>query len=190
MACGLQRRLMRNGEHGIELAADRFSERGAELGRFGGSPDAAESKARAHIRGPITEKLVEKTSQHGVVAVVSKSPLLQPRPQFMLDVPPGVVASHATEPVLVLPARYIVKRLDRRTHVQPSGCRRCAESDVGRRLDCPSALDRSSHESRAESAAVEVTRLRLQLSRPRRHRHAAGDVADPQPLSRAKAQPA
>jgi hypothetical protein len=52
---------MRNGEHGIELAADRFSERGAELGRFGGSPDAAESKARAHIRGPITEKLVEKT---------------------------------------------------------------------------------------------------------------------------------
>ena len=80
---------MRNGEHGIELAADRFSERGAELGRFGGSPDAAESKARAHIRGPITEKLVEKTSQHGVVAVVSKSHLLQPRPQFMLDVLPG-----------------------------------------------------------------------------------------------------
>jgi hypothetical protein len=61
MACGLQRRLTRNGEHGIELAADRFSERGAEPGRFGGSPDAAESKARAHIRGPVTEKLVEKT---------------------------------------------------------------------------------------------------------------------------------
>jgi hypothetical protein len=37
-ACGTQRRLMRNGEHGIELAADRFSERGVELGRFGGSP--------------------------------------------------------------------------------------------------------------------------------------------------------
>jgi hypothetical protein len=52
---------MRNGEHGIELAADRFSERGAELGRFGGSPDAAESKARAHLRGPITEKLAEET---------------------------------------------------------------------------------------------------------------------------------
>jgi hypothetical protein len=52
---------MRNGEHGVELAADRFSERGAGLGRFGGSPDAAESKARAHIRGPVTEKLVEKT---------------------------------------------------------------------------------------------------------------------------------
>ena len=161
MACGLQRRLTRNGEHGIELAADRFSERGAEPGRFGGSPDAAESKARAHIRGPITEKLAEKTSQHGVVAVVSKSPLLQPRPQFMLDGPPGVVASHATEPVLVLPARYILKRRDRRTHVQPPACRRCAESDVGRRLDCPSALDRSGHESRAESATVEVTRLRL-----------------------------
>jgi hypothetical protein len=52
---------MRNGEHGIELAADRLSERGAELGRFVESPAAAESKARAHIRGPITEKLVEKT---------------------------------------------------------------------------------------------------------------------------------
>jgi hypothetical protein len=80
---------MRNGEHGIELAADRFSERGAELGRFVESPAAAESKARAHIRGPITEKLVEKTKQDGVVAVVSKSHLLQPRPQFMLDGPPG-----------------------------------------------------------------------------------------------------
>jgi hypothetical protein len=52
---------MRNGEHGIEVAADRFSECGAELGRFGELPDAAESKARAHIRGPFTEKLVEKT---------------------------------------------------------------------------------------------------------------------------------
>ena len=61
MACGLQRRLTRNGEHGIELAADRFSERGAELGCFAESPYAAESKAWAHIRGPITEKLVEKT---------------------------------------------------------------------------------------------------------------------------------
>ena len=80
MACGLQRRLMRNGEYGIVLAADRFSERGAELGRLGGSPDAEEPEARAHIRGPVTEKLVEKTSHHGVVAVVSKSPLLQPRP--------------------------------------------------------------------------------------------------------------
>ena len=102
----------------------------------------------------------------------------------------NIKGGNPTEPVLVLPARYIVKRRDRRTHVQPSGCRRCAESDVGRRLDFPPALDRSSHESRAVAAAVEVIRLRLQLSRPRRHRHAAGDVADPQPLSRAKAQPA
>ena len=53
----------------------------------------------------------------------------------------------------------------------------------------PPALDPSGHESRAEPAAVQVARLRLQLSRPRRHRHAAGDVAGPQPLSRAKAQP-
>jgi hypothetical protein len=52
---------MRNGKYGIELAADRFNERGAELGRFVESPDAAEPKARAHIRRPITEKLVEKT---------------------------------------------------------------------------------------------------------------------------------
>ena len=71
---------MRNGEHGIELTADGLNERGAELGAFVESPDAEESKARAHIRGPITETLVEKTSQHGIVAVVSKSPLLQPRP--------------------------------------------------------------------------------------------------------------
>jgi hypothetical protein len=61
MACGLQRRLMRKGEYGIELAADRVSERGAEPGRFVESPDAEESKARAHIRGPVTEKLVEET---------------------------------------------------------------------------------------------------------------------------------
>jgi hypothetical protein len=60
---------------------------------------------------------------------------------------------------------------------------------VGRRLDGPSALDRSIHESRAESAAVEVTRLPRKLSRPRRHHHAAGDVGDRQPLSRLKAQP-
>ena len=150
---------MRNSEHRIELAADRLSERGAELSRFGESPDAAESKAWAHMRGPTTEKLVEKTSKLGIVAVVSKSPLFQPRPQLMLDVPPGVVTD-PTERVLLLPASCIVKRRDRRTHVQPSAWRRCVVREVGPRLDCPSALDRSSHESRAEPVTVEVTRLR------------------------------
>ena len=52
---------MRCNEHGIELVADRLSERGAELGDFGGRPDAAESKARAHMRGPTPETLVEET---------------------------------------------------------------------------------------------------------------------------------
>jgi len=51
-----QRWLMSSGEYGINLTTDRFSERGAELSRFGGSPDAAESKARAHLRGPVAEK--------------------------------------------------------------------------------------------------------------------------------------
>lgn len=53
---------MRDSEHGIELAADRLSERGAELGRFDERPDAAESKAWAHMCGPTTEKLIQKTS--------------------------------------------------------------------------------------------------------------------------------
>lgn len=56
-----QRRLIRNSEHGIEIAADRLSERGAQLGHFCGTPDAAESKTRAHIRAPTVQKLVEKT---------------------------------------------------------------------------------------------------------------------------------
>ena len=47
-------------------------------------------------------------------------------------------------------------------------------------LDCPSALDRRSHESRAESTTVEITRLRRQFSRPRHHRHATVKVADEQ----------
>jgi hypothetical protein len=47
---------MSSDEYGIKLTTDRFSERGAELGRFGGSPDAAESKVRAHLRGPVAEK--------------------------------------------------------------------------------------------------------------------------------------
>jgi hypothetical protein len=52
---------MRNSEYGIELAADRLSERGAELGRFGERPDAAKSKAWTHMCWPTAEKLVEKT---------------------------------------------------------------------------------------------------------------------------------
>ena len=48
---------------------------------------------------------------------------------------------------------------------------------------------RSSDESRAESAAVEVTRLPCKLSRPCRYHNAAGEVvAHPQSLSRVKAQ--
>jgi hypothetical protein len=86
------------GEHAIELIADRLSERGAELGNLGGGPDAAESKARAHVSGPVAERLVEETQQFGVVSVVSESAPLQPRPQLALDVIPGVVAADAAEP--------------------------------------------------------------------------------------------
>lgn len=88
-----QRPLMGAGEHGIELIADRLSERGAELGNLGGGPDAAESKAWAHISGPVAERLVEETQQLGVVSVLSESAPLQPRPQFVLDVLLGVVAA-------------------------------------------------------------------------------------------------
>jgi len=65
-ACGplvgelTQRRLIRDSEHGIEIGADRLSERGAQLGHFGGTPGSAESKAWAHLRGQ-TEILVEIT---------------------------------------------------------------------------------------------------------------------------------
>ncbi len=128
-ACGpladefTQRRLIRNIEYGIEIAADRLSERGARLGHFGGTPDPAEPKAWANLRGQ-TELVLEIACEHGVVAVVSEFPLLQLWPQLMLDVLPGVVAADPTEPVLILPACCIVKRSDRRTHVQPCGRRR------------------------------------------------------------------
>jgi len=111
---------MRNSEDGIELAPDRFCQRRAQLGLFGERPDASESKPWAHVHAaPLREKLVERTSQLAVIALVSKSFLLQPLPKVRLDVLPGVAAG-STERVLVLPARYIVKRCNRRTYVQAS----------------------------------------------------------------------
>ncbi len=77
----------------------------------------------------------------------------------MLDILPGVVAADQTERALILPGGYIVKRCYRRTHIQPPARRRCAVRNMGRRLNCPSALDRGSHETRAETATVEVPGL-------------------------------
>jgi antirestriction protein ArdC len=99
----------------------------------------------------------------------------------MLDVLAGVIAD-AMERVFVLPARYIIKRCGRRTHVQPSAWRRSVVHEVGRRFDGPAALDRTSHKSL-------LARAIRDLGRPRHHSHAADKVADPQPLSRPKAQP-
>jgi hypothetical protein len=98
------------------------------------------------MRGPPTETLIQEEPQLGVVAVVGKSLLLQPWPQLVLDVLPGVAAD-AAEPILVLPGRYIIKGRYRRAHVQPpAGCR-CVVGEVGTRLDRPSALDRGGHDS-------------------------------------------
>src|SRR5580698_407420 len=98
---------MRGGENGVELAADRLSKPGAELGRFGGRPDAAESKARAHIRFRHAEKLAEKTAQLRIVAVVSQPCPLQPWPQLALDVFPRV--ADAAERILPFPEPHVVQ---------------------------------------------------------------------------------
>ena len=132
--CGLQRLLMRNGEHGIELAADRFSERGA-----GARPLRRESRrggieglgaySRANYRETRRENVaVRRHRRRQQIPSASATATVHARR------PPGRSCLRNAERVLVLPARYIGKRLvrlvRRQRHVQPSGCRRCAESDA------------------------------------------------------------